>query len=323
MVGREDDVEEEADLHQQVLDRGRIADAEHPPDHIDPRRQGPASEREHELPAREERETDHRTARERDGRGDRRPGHPERRQTETAEDEHVRQQHVDDADHEPDQEWCARVPRTPEARDHHEEGCAGRHSEHHDAQEGHADGYHLGLDVERAHERGCPCPDGHDRQQRQGHRREDRLAKGLLGGAQVPSADLAGHDRERARSHREHDRIYAAEDLHPHADAGDRARTEAADHEHVAEPDEGLDRKREDHRPGKCPRRVLEVACGPGSPGRGIDGAGGSGVCARRHRRGCRNHPACGQGAALPRSSIELARATRGARRRRRRRRGP
>ena len=52
---------------------------------------------------------------------------------ETAEDEHVRQQHVDDADHEPDQEWRARVSRAPEARDHHEEGRAGGHSEHHDA----------------------------------------------------------------------------------------------------------------------------------------------------------------------------------------------
>src|SRR5207237_1110792 len=83
VVRGEHDVEEEADLHEQVLDRRGVADAEHPPDHVGSKPQRVRAEREHEPAPREKREAEARARGEGDG-GQTRTGRIIRTATATA-----------------------------------------------------------------------------------------------------------------------------------------------------------------------------------------------------------------------------------------------
>src|SRR5581483_1278788 len=89
VAGREDDVEEEPDLHEEVLDRRGVADAEHPPDDVRADAVAARAETDHEPSAREEDEAEERARDERRRRRRRRAEDTERREPETSEDEHV------------------------------------------------------------------------------------------------------------------------------------------------------------------------------------------------------------------------------------------
>ena len=262
MVRGEDDVEEEADLHEEMLDRRGVADPEHPAHHVGPEPERARPEGEHEPAACEQREAERRAGREGDGGGDRRPDHPQRRQAEASEDEPIGEHHVHGPHDRPDRERRPRVARPPEARDHDEEESAGGHAEHHDAEEprpGQDDGV---VDVEGGDERRRPDQHGHDHQDRDGGRREERLAERLLRGAALARPHLARDDGKRTHPEGEHHGVHRPEDLNAHADTGHRRPAEPADHEHVTQPDERLDREGEDDRPRERPRRPQQVGLG-------------------------------------------------------------
>ena len=267
MVRREDDVQKEPDLHEQVLDRRRVADAEHAAHDVEPEPRRPRAQHEDEPSAREEPEPEQCARRERHARRDRRAGHAERRQAEPAEDEPVGQDDVHRADCRADRQRRPRVAGAAQARHHDEEQRARGYGRHDDPEKPRAGDDHRVVHPEGGDERRRPRDHRKHDEDRDRGAGAERLAERLLRLGALARSDVTGDDREHTGAEREHHGVDRAEDLDAHADAGHRRRSEPADHQHVAEPDERLDREGEDDGPCERPRRPQEIRSGCGLRG--------------------------------------------------------
>ena len=187
------------------------------------------------------------------------PRTPSAGAAERAEDEHVVQHDVDRVHDQADRERRTRVARRTQRRADDEQHRPARDRQHDDARERDALVDDRGLDAEEPHDAGSPHEDGHDRDEREAERCDDRLPGHATGHPDLAGADVAGDQRRGAGTDRHRDDRHAAEDLRADADRRDRVAAEPAHHEHIDEPDRRLGEEVHDDRPGERPHRSTEL----------------------------------------------------------------